>query len=83
MDSLSNHSIELPDLHSTGIVCMFMASKYEDVFPLLMKTVVRKIGHDKIPVETIRIKEQEIFHALDFNIGALPTIYEFLNTYIH
>ena len=32
-------------LHLTGVTCMFMASKYEDVKPLLMKTVFNKIGH--------------------------------------
>ena len=83
LDGLSNQSLELPELHITGIACMFMASKYEDIFPLLMKTVVKKIGHDKISDEQVRLKEQEIFKALDFNIGALPTIFEFLNTYIH
>ncbi|CDW72824.1 n-terminal domain containing protein [Stylonychia lemnae] len=83
IDSLSNHSIELPELHITGVVCMFMASKFEDIFPLLMKTVVKKIGHDKITDEQIRTKEQDIFKAIDFNLGAMPTIHEFLNTYIH
>lgn len=33
------------ELHLTGVTCMFMASKYEDVKPLLMKTVFNKIGH--------------------------------------
>ena len=46
-DSLSKQGIalELHELHTTGVVCMFMASKYEDVYPLLMKTVFNKIGH--------------------------------------
>lgn len=35
------------DLHLAGIVSMFIASKYEDVIPLLMKTIVNKIGHNK------------------------------------
>lgn len=35
------------ELHITGIVSMFLASKYEDVVPLLMRTVVNKIGHGK------------------------------------
>jgi hypothetical protein len=58
-DSLSRDNIvlELQDLHITGVVCMFMASKYEDVYPLLMKTVFNKIGHQKITVESIRNKE--------------------------
>lgn len=41
-------AIELNELHIIGVVCMFMASKYEDVYPLLMKTVFNKIGHGKI-----------------------------------
>lgn len=45
------------DLHLTGVTCMFIASKYEDVHPLLMKTVYLKIGHEKIPVNKIIEKE--------------------------
>ena len=46
-DGLNKQNIvlELSELHTTGVVCMFMASKYEDVYPLLMKTVINKIGH--------------------------------------
>lgn len=36
---------EVGDLHITGVTCMFMASKYEDIYPLKMKTVFEKIGH--------------------------------------
>jgi len=28
------------DLHLTGVTCMFIASKYEDVYPLHLNTVV-------------------------------------------
>ena len=35
------------ELHLTGIVSMFIASKYEDIVPLMMKTVINKIGHNK------------------------------------
>lgn len=60
---------------------MFMASKYEDVYPLLMKTVFNKIGHKKIAVETIRERETDILRVLGFKIGA-PTTLEFLEKYI-
>lgn len=39
------------DLHLTGIVSMYLASKYEDVVPLLMRTIINKIGHNKFSVE--------------------------------
>ena len=35
------------ELHLTGILSMFIASKYEDIVPLMMKTVINKIGHNK------------------------------------
>lgn len=35
------------DLHLTGVVSMFVASKYEDIVPLMMRTVINKIGHNK------------------------------------
>jgi hypothetical protein len=54
---------------------MFMASKYEDVYPLLMKTVFNKIGHKKIPVDAIRAKEMEILRVY-------PSALEFLERYI-
>lgn len=67
-DSLNKQgiSLELHELHTTGVVCMFMASKYEDVYPLLMKTVLAKIGHGKIAAEVIRNKEMEILRAIGF-----------------
>jgi len=61
---------------------MFMASKYEDVYPLLMKTVFNKIGHKKVSVDAIRAKELEILRALGFMVGAGPTPLEFLEKYI-
>lgn len=56
---------------------MFMASKYEDVYPLLMKTVFNKIGHSKISVDAIRAKEIEILRVIGFKVGCLPTVLEF------
>ena len=61
---------------------MFMASKYEDVFPLLMKTVVNKIGHGKINADMIRTKEIEILRAIGFKLGGFPTILEFMEYYL-
>jgi hypothetical protein len=61
---------------------MFIASKYEDVFPLLMKTVIKKIGHGKITDEHVRAKELDIVKAINFLIGGLPTPLEFLDRYL-
>jgi Cyclin, N-terminal domain len=68
------------DLHLAGIVSMFIASKYEDVIPLLMKTIVNKIGHNKFTQEQIQVKEIEILKAISFKIGS-PTVKEHLDRY--
>jgi hypothetical protein len=36
---------EVSDLHITGVTCMFVASKFEDIYPLKMKTIYEKIAH--------------------------------------
>lgn len=36
---------EIGDLHIIGVTCMFIASKYEDIYPLKMKMVHEKIAH--------------------------------------
>ena len=74
-------AIELHELHILGVVCMFIASKYNDIYPLLMKTVFNKIGHQRITEDNIRKTEYDILRKLDFNIGGAPTPYDFLNIY--
>jgi len=39
---------------------MFIASKYEDIYPLKLNVVHEKIAHKKLSVEQMRDKEQEI-----------------------
>lgn len=48
------------ELHLIGITSMFLSTKYEDVIPLLSKTIVHKIGHDKFPLADVHRKEMEI-----------------------
>jgi len=74
-------SLKLAELHVTGITCMFMASKYEDIYPLLLRTVYQKIAHKKISTQEIRERELMILQALGFKVGA-PTSYEFAQRYL-
>ena len=60
---------------------MYIASKYEDVSPLLMKTIVNKIGHNKFELPNIEKRELEILLAVQYKIGS-PTIKEFLDRFI-
>jgi hypothetical protein len=55
---------------------MFIASKFEDVYPLIMKTVFKKIGHGKLSVEQIKLREAEVLQNVEYFI-ATPTSWEF------
>ena len=45
---------EIADLHIMGVTTMFIASKYEDIYPLKMKMIFEKIAHKKIPIKRIK-----------------------------
>lgn len=76
-----NRNAPSSELHLTGVVAMFIASKYEDVVPLMMRTVVQKIGHNKFDLKVIEEKELEILRVLGFKVGQ-PTTKEFLDRYL-
>ena len=61
---------------------MFTASKYEDVRPLAMDQVLKKVAHGKFSCEDIQKRELEIMNAMKFKMGA-PTVLEYIDQYLH
>jgi len=59
---------------------MFISSKYEDLSPLLMKTIINKIGHGKFSLSGVLEREVKMLRTIEFRIGS-PTILEFIETY--
>jgi len=72
---------EVSDLHITGVTCMFVASKFEDIYPLKMKTIYEKIAHQKIEIARIKALELEIMKTVQYKIHA-PTVLDFLKVYL-
>lgn len=68
------------DIHSLGVTALYMASKYEDVFPLHSKIVAEKIAHFAISAEQIVKKEREILQMFSFQLDFV-THYDFYQTY--
>jgi hypothetical protein len=68
---------EVSDLHLIGVTCMFMASKYEEIYPLRLSVVHEKIGHKKLSLDTIKQKEMEIFSTLEYKMTS-TTPHEFI-----
>lgn len=72
---------EISDLHIIGVTTMFIASKYEDIYPLKMKMVFEKIAHRKLAIEEIKKLELDILKTINYGIPA-PTVLDFLRVYL-
>ena len=79
--SNKNKVLEPSELHLIGVTSMFIASKYQDIYPLRLKIVQDKIAHNKLTCKEIKDKEDEIARYLNYNIG-LPTMWDFINIFI-
>ena len=64
-----------------GVACMFIACKYEEIYPFKLSTVYEKIAHKKLTQECIKLKEGEILQSINFNL-CLTTPYDFLTLFI-
>lgn len=54
------------DVHCIGVTAMYLASKYEDIYPLHSKIVSEKIAHKAISAKEILAKEAEFLLLLEF-----------------
>jgi len=66
------------DLHLVGVTTMFMAAKFEEIYPMRLSVVHEKIAHKKLSIEEIMQKEGEILQALNFNLVS-ATIHDFVS----
>jgi hypothetical protein len=79
--AMEDSSLQPAELHLIGVTSMFMASKFEDIYPLRLKIVHEKIAHKKLSMQEIKEKETHICEKLDFILGK-PTQWEFINNFI-
>jgi len=64
------------------VTSIFIASKYEEIYPLRLQTVYERIGHKKLTCDQIKSKELEMLESLDFNVTG-PTIYDYVVLLLH
>jgi len=68
------------EVHAIGVSSMYLASKYEDIYPLHSKIVSEKIAHKAIPAKDILHKEKEVLDLFDYDIDFV-THFDFHQTY--
>jgi len=59
---------------------MYLASKYEDIFPLHSKIVSEKIAHKAIPAKDILLREKEFLALFEYDIDFV-THFDFYLTF--
>lgn len=56
-------------LHLIGVTCMYISSKYEDIYPLSMSHFVKGASQNKFNSETIRRQENQILQTISFSLS--------------
>jgi hypothetical protein len=74
---LTERKLEPTDLHQIGVAAMFMACKYEEIYPFKLQLVYEKIAHKKVSKEGIRASERDIMRTLNHDLST-STPYEFM-----
>jgi len=58
--------LENSDVHLIGVGSMYLASKYEDIYPLHSKVVSEKISHGAFSQKQILAREEEYLKLFQF-----------------
>ena len=74
-------TLGVEELHVIGVVCMMIASKYEDIKPLSMNTIHYKIGHERLPKAYLINVEKRILKVIEYRV-CVPTVIDFLEPLI-
>jgi hypothetical protein len=62
-------SLENCHVHAIGVTCMYLSSKYEDIYPLHSRVVAEKISHNAFSREAILQKEEEFYRLFEFEFN--------------
>jgi hypothetical protein len=66
---LSPKVLENSDVHGVGVAAMYLASKFEDVYPLHSRVVAEKISHNAFTQKQILAREEEYLRLFEFQFN--------------
>jgi hypothetical protein len=64
------------DVHAIGVTAMYLATKYEDVYPFNSQIAYEKISHKAVSQSEILHMESNFLHTFDFGLE-LVTPFDF------
>lgn len=71
---LQHISIHPSLLHIIGVVCMLIASKFEDIHAISLNDAKSRISHNKFSSEDIRTTEQAVLKKLGFAVNFVTRV---------
>ena len=71
------------NVHLIGIASMFIASKFQEIYPISLKEFVHKIGHDIFNEEDVKKMECKIFKDIKPECLVSTSVYDFSKTYFY
>jgi G2/mitotic-specific cyclin-B, other len=69
------------DIHLIGVVCMLLASKLEDKYPIQIKCIHEQVVFRQFTIWQIMEMERQICKTLDFKLN-IATPQEFIQMYV-
>ena len=71
------------NVHLIGVASMFIASKFQEIYPISLKEFVHKIGHDQFNEEDVKKMECKIFKDIKPECLVSTSVYDFSKTYFY
>lgn len=76
---MSKKKIQKNQLHLLGVSTLFLASKYEEIYPPELRDFLA-VSENKFTKQTVLQMEKDILHALNFKLTS-PSAYRFLQRF--
>ena len=70
-------------VHLIGMAAMFIASKFQEIWPITLNNFVHKIGHEQFTPKEIKDMECAILKVLDLDCLVSTSVYDFCKTYFY
>jgi hypothetical protein len=71
------------NVHLIGVAAMFIASKFQEIYPISLSQFVHKIGHDQFNASDIKKMECKILRDIKPECLVSTSVYDFSKTYFY
>ena len=71
------------NIHLIGVAAMFIASKFQEIYPISLNQFVHKIGHDQFNASDIKKMECKILKDIKPECLVSTSVYDFSKTYFY